>query len=352
MKLRAGVVGLKMGKNHISAFFDLEEFDLVAICDLDTDLANEISLSHGNPKVFSNYDQMLAEAKLDVIAVATPNNLHAPMTIKAANAGIKGVYCEKPMAMNMKEARSMKEACDNNGVSLVIGHQRRTTTPYTTMQRLVKDGAIGDVYMIRGICPGDCLSDGTHTVDSVVSILGNPKPVSILGQIHRENSTADATGKTGFRYGHPVESGAMAVVVFDNNVRFELYTGDLKLNTWDAPYPGWAYQDIEIFGSKGRIWRCGDSAEPAVRIWDDTHNGWQAAKLDPEPGIKVFNNVFKEFYLSITEGKPHPMSAENAILTQEIIMGVYESARLGKRLSFPIEQDAFPLQLLLDEGRK
>ena len=351
-KLKACVVGLRMGRNHVKAYFDSDKFDLVAVCDLDAELADAIAKEFGNPTVYSDYDEMLDKEQPDVVTVATPNNLHESMTIKAVQKGAKGVYCEKPVATNLGEARRMQKVCDDAGVKLVVGHQRRMSDPYVTMKKLVDDGVVGDVYLVRGLCAGDCLSDGTHTVDSILSIFDDKEPECVLGQVNYEPKNADASGQSGMRFGHHVESGAMAVIDFkygDGEIplRFELFTGDMKVNHWCAPYPGWAYQDIEILGSKGRIWRNGDAANPAVALWDFEAGGWRECELVEADGGEVFLHVYNEFYEYVVNDKPHPMRMEKAIKTHEVIMGVYESARVGKKVYFPVEQEEFPLDDLL-----
>jgi len=347
--LRAGVVGLKMGMAHVRAMHAIEQYEMVAVCDLDERLIEKAMESVPNLKGFTDFDRMLAEMDLDVLAIATPNKIHADMTIKAAKAGVKGIACEKPISMNLEEAFEMKAVCDMHGAKLIVTHQRRMSAPYVTMKRLLDEGAIGQVYMVRGNCAGDALSDGTHTIDSVNFLLGDPKPVSILSQIHRDLTPTEHNPNPGFRFGHPVESGAMTIIYFEDNLRFELFTGDLHADNWDLDVPGDKYQDIEVFGTTGRLWRQGDSPKAALRIWDEA-GGWRDIDADEIDYASPHDAVYKELYLNITENKPHTLSVENAIKDHEILMGLYESARLRKRLAFPITQKKFPLQIMLDEG--
>ncbi|MEI6132183.1 MAG: Gfo/Idh/MocA family oxidoreductase [Bacillota bacterium] len=348
-KLRAGVVGLKMGMGHVRAIREIEQYDLVAVCDLDSSLVEKAKDGLPGLKGFTDFDQMLAEMNLDVLTIATPNKIHATMTIKAANAGVKGIACEKPIAMNLEEAYAMKAACDLNRAKLIVTHQRRMSAPYITMKRLLDEGAIGQVYLVRGNCAGDALSDGTHTIDSVNYLLGDPKPVSVLSQIHRDLESTSNDGMPGFRFGHPVESGATTVIYFECNVRFELFTGDMHAQNWNLDVPGDKYQDIEVFGTKGRLWRQGDSPQAELRIWDEA-GGWRPIDADETEYSSPHDAVYRELYLHITENKPHTLSVENAIKDHEILMGIYESARLRKRLGFPINQQKFPLQVMIDDG--
>lgn len=344
MSLKTAVVGLRMGKAHLDAVNSLPEYQLSALCDIDISLAENIATTGTDVKVFSDYDKMLETMNLDVVIIATPNVLHCPMTVKAANAGVKGIYCEKPIALSLEETNRMKEACLKNGSQIIIGHQRKVSTPYLSLKKLIDEGAVGDVYLVRGFCAGDCLSDGTHTIDSVLSIM-NAKPVSIVSQITRDYDPSSPSSMT--RYGHPVETGSMSVIQLDNDVRFELFTGDMRIRDWQKPFPGWNYQDIEVLGTKGRLWRCGDDSNPPVNIWNEKTGGWKAAPLCEDVG-DIFQHVFRTFADTISNGTSHPMSLANTEMVQQTLMGVYESARLGKRLHFPITQMKFPLQLMID----
>lgn len=357
-KLRCAVVGLNMGRNHCRIFHESEYFELVAICDIDPARLLWVKENVCDCASYSNYEDMLAEVRPDAVVVATPTDLHCSMTILAAQYGAKGVYCEKPMAVSMNEARSMVEVCKNQGVQLMVGHQRRVTPVYTTMKQLIDEGAIGDVYLVRGTCAGDMLSDGTHTVDSVRFLLGDAQPEWLLASMFRlpygTPLWADHTF-TGRRYGHSIESGASVVIEFPGRVRAEILTGSLWM-------PGRGYQDIEVFGTKGRLWRAGDSAKCDIMIQDDQAGGFREVVANrPETeaaldggghGANLVERliVVNAFARMILDGTGHCMDGFNAIRTHEIVMAAYESARLRDRVVFPLKQDRFPLDMLLENG--
>jgi predicted dehydrogenase len=291
---------------------------------------------------------MLDEVKPDIVNISTPNELHCIMTIEAAKRGAKGIYCEKPIAVNYGDARAMSDACAAKGIPLCIGHQRRMSAPYVTMRDAIVNGAIGEVYLMRGICAGDFLSDGTHTVDSLMFLNGDSEAEWVLGQIYRgpfaseEEQKANKYAYNGRRFGHSTERGAISSIMFKNGVRAETITGDQMLmkNRW--------YQDIEIFGSKGRLWRNNDQSDPPVMI--NTTGEWVGLPFTTEDdnnyGLVCAHRLFAE---TVGSGASHPMSMEIAMRGFEIVMGVYESARLNARIQFPLAQDAFPLDLMLNE---
>ncbi len=359
-KLRLAVVGLNMGRNHCRVFKDSELYQLVAVCDVDQERLDWIKENVGADAYFTNYEKMLMETKPEVVIVATPTDLHGSMTILASVYGAKGVYCEKPMAVSMVEARSMYQVCKQNGTTLFIGHQRRRTPVYKTMKRLMDEKMIGDITLIRGTCAGDYLSDGSHTVDSMRFFLDDQMPEWVLASMHRFPYGTPLWGTnvfTGRRYGHSVDSGMQAVYQFADGVRGEIFTGSQWL-------PGRKYQDFEIFGTKGRIWRPGDSAEPALLVQTEDSGSYQPYPVDAMAdstveldggghGANILERmvVAREMYACMLSGEGHPMDVDNALKTHEMLMAAYESARLHERLAFPLVQDRFPLDMMIESGQ-
>ena len=109
-KARMGVIGLGMGKYHVRNYQRYERSHVVALCDKNKALLKDVAEEFSIPNVYTDIDEMLdAHLDLDGVSVALPNHLHAPVTIKVLDKGIN-VLCEKPMAMNAKEAEEMLSA--------------------------------------------------------------------------------------------------------------------------------------------------------------------------------------------------------------------------------------------------
>lgn len=345
--LSVAVVGLNMGKGHLEAYAKLPEYEITALCDLNEELAKEISKKYNIP-YYLCYEEMLAKAKPDVVCIVTPTALHCAMTLQAVEAGVKGIYCEKPIAVNMKEARIMDEACKKANIPLVIGHQRRMSEPYVAMKKAIEDGLIGEVYLIRGICAGDMLSDGTHTVDSL-AYLNNDCAVSwVAGQIFRgTKATAEEYARNryayiGTRFGHNVEQSAIGCYQMVNGVRCEIYCGAQLL------MPDRVYQDIEVFGTKGRLWRNNDFSNPPVSI--NTTGEWEELPVEMVGEFDYgLGNTHRAFARTVREGVPHPMNIDNAMQGFEVVMAIYESARINARIELPLKQDEYPLDMMLRE---
>ncbi len=133
--LKSVVVGCRRGRSHAGPIAQLEEFELVGLCDLSRDTAEGLAAETGNPPVYTDYDEMLAQTDPDVVAVSVPTAVHCEYVLKALDKGVKGIVCEKPVACNLKEAREMVRICEEKVVDLIFQHQRRLSDPFLTMRR-------------------------------------------------------------------------------------------------------------------------------------------------------------------------------------------------------------------------
>src|SRR5438094_5153218 len=220
-KLKGAVVGCRgMGSWHARSIARSREVELVGVCDLDEPLARALADEIPGARAYADLDAMLAAEAPDILAIATPNTSHAALMIRAARAGVRGICCEKPMAVDLSEARAMVAACQEARVPLIINHQRRTLPAMVRMRELISAGAIGEVQLLRGTCQGDLLTDGTHVVDSLLHLNGDADVEWVFGAVHRdpppagEERSGGYKASGGYRYGHAVESGAMGIWQF------------------------------------------------------------------------------------------------------------------------------------------
>ncbi|HEY0867050.1 MAG TPA: Gfo/Idh/MocA family oxidoreductase [Fimbriimonas sp.] len=342
--LRTLVVGVRgIGRAHAKAIASLPAYELVSICDLNEPLAREVS-AELECAFDGDLSKALAKRCPDVVVVATPSASHAQIVFQAVAAGVRGIYCEKPMAVHLGDARRMVDICEREDVALAVNHQRRMLPVFRTMKRLIDEGAIGEVEWIRACCAGDVLSDGTHTVDSLRFLAGS-EAEWVNASIYRSRKDPqepkgmgfDASG--GWRFGHPVEDGAHAAIQFANGIRAEMLTGTLfPKNRF--------YQDFEVFGSKGRLWRKSDGQSPQLQI-NDGVRGWVEVPLADAD----HNQKFRLFASTIHEGTSHPLDGREGLKDMELVTAIYESARLRDRVSLPATQERFPLELMIEEGQ-
>ena len=352
--LRTAIVGLRgMGLGHARTVLELPEYQLVAGCDLKEELSSQFKKEFPGTRAYADYSKMLAQERPEVVVIVTNSVTHAALTIQAAESGVRGVYCEKPMATCLADGRSMVETCQRHGVALAVNHQRRLAPVFQTLRRLMNEGAIGDIDLIRASCAGDVLSDGTHLIDTVRHLAGDAEVKWVFGQVHRTPPNPDeprgmgydASG--GWRYGHPIETGAMAVLEFTTGLRAEIFTGSLQPK-------GLQYQDYQIFGKKGRFHRPSDGADPNLLIQTIDHEGWRPVEFDKgesKPGSeKAMLTSYQLFAKMVWDGAPHPLSGISGLKDLEVVMAIYESSRLRDKVILPLQQPRYPLEILIEKG--
>jgi predicted dehydrogenase len=142
----AGAIALT---NHLPGIAMSPGARLVALCDADAAvLARAKAQSGGSAATFTDYHALLSHPNVDAIIVATPNHLHAPITLAAVAAG-KHVLCEKPLALDLPTATTMYQQAQSAGVRHMTAFTYRFVPAMRYLHHLVQDGAVGQPFHFR-----------------------------------------------------------------------------------------------------------------------------------------------------------------------------------------------------------
>ncbi len=258
-KLKAGVIGLGMGRNHAAGYAAHPKCELFAVCDADRGRAQEAAEKYGARHILRDWRKLLAMEELDLVSIAVPNYLHARMTIAALRAG-KHVLCEKPMATRLADAEAMVRAARRAGKRLMINMSYRFDPLQQELHRRILRGDLGDLYYAkshytrrhgtpgrpgswfmskRKAGGGPSVDLGVHAYDLVWWHLGSPRPTWVLGGMFGE-LLPRRLGAVGSR--DNVDDLACAMVRFATGqvIFFEA--------SWEGHQPG--HQGFEIYGAK------------------------------------------------------------------------------------------------------
>jgi UDP-N-acetylglucosamine 3-dehydrogenase len=341
----------KIAYAHMSGYLaseNAERINVIACADPSEEASHAFADRYKISAVYSDYIELLKQEKPDIVSICTWPPLHAEMVEASASAGVKGILCEKPMCVNLDEADRMVNAAREANTVLIVGHQRRLEARYVKACELINEGAIGTLVQITAICGGDLLTDGTHSLD-LVRFMNNDVPASwVIGNVDlRDRGAVDTSSRSfGFqkwnethtRYGHPVETGASAVIHFSNGVR-----GTLEGGICSRP----GYQRMWIYGSEGLMEISGDgpvAGEPPLRVLSRGNNDWIV------PELSQVNSIAREISLlldSIETGKLHPLDGTSARANHEILMAVFESALKRGRIDLPLMVKKHPILSLI-----
>ena len=149
MKVKFAVVGCgSIGKRHAAVLDANPDAELVALCDVRRESAQELAALYGSIPVFDNYTQMLQQTHADVINVVTPHALHADMAVEALRKGFH-VLVEKPMALTSQDSIRMIEAAKEAGRKLWVVKQNRFNVPVQLADQAIRQGALGKIFMVK-----------------------------------------------------------------------------------------------------------------------------------------------------------------------------------------------------------
>ncbi|WP_299784462.1 Gfo/Idh/MocA family oxidoreductase [uncultured Roseobacter sp.] len=142
-KVRVAVVGLgKMGLSHFAMVNAHPDVEAIA-CDGAGFMVDVLGKNIDTP-IYKEYDQMLAQAELDAVVIATPSRLHAPMVKAALDKGLH-VFCEKPFCLDWQDSQRLTEQAAEAGRVAQVGYHYRYVGAFQEMKRLVEAGAIGRI---------------------------------------------------------------------------------------------------------------------------------------------------------------------------------------------------------------
>ena len=125
-----------------------QETHLVAVYSREQEQADAFAAKHGAQVAYTSLETLLADARVEVVCIASPNFLHAPYTTLAARAG-KHVFVEKPMAVSVDEAVDMVRTCQAHGVKLGVGFHLRHHPGHQEARRLIGEGTLGTITLVQ-----------------------------------------------------------------------------------------------------------------------------------------------------------------------------------------------------------
>jgi len=344
--LNIAIIGVgNIAETHMLAYRANPEVNVVAFCDINPDRLAFMGEKWGVTKLFTDMNEMFKEVpEIDAVSVCTWNAAHAPCTIAALKAG-KHVLCEKPMAMNAKEAQEMADTAKACGKLLMIGFVRRHGNDCKIVREFIDSDYFGELYYAKAtylrrngnpggwfgnkeLSGGGPLIDlGVHVIDLVRFMMGNPKPVSVYGATFQKlfnrpdikcEKDYRSTG-AGDKDICNVEDLASAMIRFDNGAVLSVeaaFSLNIKKNEGK----------IELFGTKG-----GAKMDPKLELYGEVNGYMTDMTLSQVETALSFEGLFENeinHFVDCVQGRTTCVApAEDGVMLMKILDGVYESAR-------------------------
>jgi UDP-N-acetyl-2-amino-2-deoxyglucuronate dehydrogenase len=341
-RIRFGVVGCgRISRNHFEALKQhAERAELVAVCDTDPAVLAAAAKAQGVAG-FHSLEELIEQARCDVVVLCTPSGLHPAQAMLAAERGCH-VVTEKPMATRWADGLAMVRACDSAGVRLFVVKQNRRNATLQLLKRAMEQKRFGRIYMVtinvfwsrpqeyydsakwRGTWEfdgGALMNQASHYVDLVDWLIGPVESVQAYVATLARNIQVEDTATVGIRW----RSGALGSV-----------------NVTMLSYPRNFEGSITIIGESGLV-RVGGVAVNEIQHWEFA-----------EPRPEDANAKSASYATASVYGLGHPQYYENVIATLigtaepetdgreglrslEILIASYLSARDGRRVALPLE---------------
>lgn len=349
-KLKLGVVGTGniFKAAHVKTWAEHPEVEMVAFCDIIHERAETLAREWGVSAVYTDYHELLKDDEIDLIDICTPNLYHSEIAVAALEAG-KHVFCEKPDAVNVQEAQRMADAARKSPGILMTMRNNRFRPQSRFLKQFVDEGQMGEIYTGRcgwirrrgipgkggwfttkALSGGGPLIDlGVHFIDLAMWIMGNPKPVAVVGATYckfADNALSDSVHS---KFGERVENGIFDVE--DLAIGFIRFEGGATLQiefSW-ASNIGEEMNFVELRGTKAGF----SLKKGEVEVFSESAGTLTTTipvlgKNSASPHGENLNH-----FVECVQGRAEPIvRPEQGVDMVKILTALYESAESGQEV--------------------
>ena len=290
--IKVGLIGAgKMGLSHYAILGARDDVQIAAVCDSAGYVTSALRKYTG-VSTFSNHRNMLEGANLDAVVVSTPSSTHFAIASDALTRGLH-VFVEKPLCLDPNESAQLAKHAVSSGRANQVGYHNRFIGTFREARRLVRTGALGEVYHISGsafgqvvVRPkasstwrsrksegGGCLHDyASHVIDLMNFVVGSPERV-LSAQLRRV-------------YSRDVEDAVYAMLQYPGGV-----SGQLETNWSDDSFRKMT-TTLSIYGTKGKV--VADRQECRVYLhpgaeFERYASGWTIRNItDLQPAVAFY----------------------------------------------------------------
>ena len=340
--VRAAVVGCGFqGRLHLECFAELEDAEVVAVCDRDPERLRAASDEFAVAAGFTAHDELLRSQPVDLLTICTMPDSHAEIARGAFAAGA-GVLCEKPLAADLEGAFAIAEAAKRTGRYFSVGFNLRHSSAALAVKALVEESRLGVPVCARGsmletevpwwgphqvsaISGGGAIaSTAVHMIDLLMWLAGNPRPLTATASaarlFPRKRGSAVPEFANVDRY--DVEDLAFGHVRFESGFWLTIEGAW----TWDEP--GWECR-FDLVGDGGQ------ASAPPLRVSAERSGELIDLTDGAEGDLDFPSSVQRELGAAVEAVRAGACSAETieqAVEVQAVVDALYRSADEGREV--------------------
>lgn len=315
------VLGTAVPGTHLSGMANLPNVRVVAGCDIVPEARDRFIQRWDGTwpglVAYDDYETMLGEQSLDIVAVATPDHLHAAVVQAAVKAGVKAIFCEKPISTHTDEVDEMIAAIEGSGIVASVNHTRRWGPTWLAAREALRAGRIGELVTIVGKIGGEramLWRNDSHVIDIMNSFVDG-SPIWVVGELE------DAHKDYGTRYhgdggrDASLEPAANAYWAYDNGVR--AFLSGMKTA---API-----LEVELLGAEGTI----IVSDQGARLEVVSDDGMMTSPIIPNGTMGGMQAAVADLLTSLESGTPPQCPPREARKAVAVIEGILQSQAAG-----------------------
>ncbi len=325
------IIGVGGGRahGHADAYQYVKRGRVVAVCDLRPKAMDDFADKYDVKARYTDYREMFEKEKPDLAQVSAPPNLRLEVLEAAESAGVPAVLVEKPLAIQGEDYLALRNfAARKPKVKIAINHQLQFHPCRQRLQKLVEDGAIGNIRFIEASSGMNLAYQGTHSLQAIGAF--NPAaPSAVFGQV------SGVKGLQPNRQEHYAPDQSLAAVEYDNGVQASLRCGE---NAPRVPRGGaiWQHKRIAVYGMSGYVhW--------TMWGWETFIDGAYESGEHEYPEEDVLGQAAMceaMFDWLEDDSKIHPLNLERALVDFNVILALYASALNHKVIELPYQPEA------------
>lgn len=310
---------------HAQALTAHSRVQLIAGASRDEGRRRRFGERTGVTPLYADWQQMLAEQNLDLVSVATNSPYHSEIAVACAEAGVRAILCEKPVATRLSDADRMVDTCRRHNTLLVLNHNRRWHPLWQLARQEIQRGALGEVRQVHLRWPSGRLGNiGTHFFDATRHLLGL--------EAQTVSGALDANVAPDCRGAQFHDPGGWGIVEFERGVKIFV----------DAPQTSGAPFEFRVVGDQAQLLMVGNE----VRI--ETWNGERCSLVAAPDSPTSMDLAVDEIVHCLDTGEACRSTGEDGRAALEIILGFHASHRReGQRVPLPLKDEDRELEVLI-----
>lgn len=329
LPMGVGLIGTGIvSESYLKSYAKDPRTNLLGLSDINEEILQKTANTYNVRIAVTDYRELLGNDEVDLVIITTPHYLHHPMVIEALDVG-KDVICEKPLALNAKQAQEMIDKAKAVNRQLFVGLNWRCVNAFRTVEKVMHDGKIGRPFMAKISYMGHeverlqdenhwkgskdksgggaLLDGGYHAIDIMNMLFGLPQDIKGF------------CGKYVVKTFNKCEDNAILLFDYSADMIGEV-SASFTTKLQGSKQSTTLGIRLEVYGTEGSIW---------TEYRTDTDLGWQMTLISDDKEIQIPlqtyspNNLALHFVDCLVNGAKPIVTAEDALQVHKIIDAVY-----------------------------